>query len=76
MLVKLLEMGVPAVAFLLMIAVGLDVTREDPRRVARRKWMLVLTTIAQVLLLPAAALAIARLVPSDRFAAFLLLVAA
>jgi BASS family bile acid:Na+ symporter len=76
MLVKLLEIGVPVVAFLLMVAVGLDVTREDLHRVARRKWMLALTTIAQVLLLPAAALVMAPFVPSDRIAAFLLLVAA
>lgn len=59
-----------------MIAVGLDVTRKDLRRVARRKWMLALTTIAQVLLLPAAALVVAPVVPNDRIAAFVLLVAA
>lgn len=76
MLLKFLEMGVPVVAFLLMIAVGLDVTRDDLRQVARRKWTLAVTTIAQVLLLPAAGLAIAGAVPDERIAAFVLLVAA
>lgn len=76
MLLTFLEMGVPLVAFLLMVAVGLDVTRDDLRRVARRRWTLAVTTIAQVLMLPAAALAIAPIVPNDRIAAFVLLVAA
>jgi BASS family bile acid:Na+ symporter len=76
MLLTFLEMGVPLVAFLLMIAVGLDVTRDDLRRVARRRWTLAVTTIAQVIMLPAAALAIAPIVPNDGIAAFVLLVAA
>lgn len=76
MLLKILELGVPLVAFLLMIAVGLDVTRDDLRRVARRKWTLALTTIAQVVILPAAALLIVAMVPNNKIAAFVLLVAA
>jgi BASS family bile acid:Na+ symporter len=76
MLLTILETGVPLVAFLLMVAVGLDVTRDDLRRVARLKWTLALTTLAQVLLLPAAALAVAPWLPNDSIASFVLLVAA
>ena len=64
-LLDLLERGVPAVAFLLMIAVGLDVTREDLRRVAASRALVAAATAGQVLLLPAAALGIARVLTTD-----------
>ena len=77
MLLTLLENGVPVVAFLMMVAVGLDVTREDLRRVARQRGLVLLATAAQAILLPAAAVTIAQgLRPSSRVVEYLLLVAA
>jgi bile acid:Na+ symporter, BASS family len=76
MLLRLVEAGVPVVAFLLMIAVGLDVTRDDLRRVASRAWSIAGLTIAQALILPAVALAVVPVLPPGRIAEFLLLVAA
>jgi BASS family bile acid:Na+ symporter len=76
MLVRILETGVPLMAFVLMVAVGLDVTRDDLRRIASRGGTIALLTIVQVVLLPIAAWALVPLVPSDRIAMFLLLIAA
>jgi BASS family bile acid:Na+ symporter len=76
MLLRILETGVPLMAFLLMVAVGLDVTRDDLSRLASRTGTIALLTIAQVVLLPIAAWALVPLVPSDRVAMFLLLIAA
>ncbi len=76
MLLRILETGVPLVAFLMMVAVGLDVTRDDLRRVAGRVRMIAGVTLAQALVLPAAAWLLAPLTGSDRLAGYLLLVAA
>ncbi len=76
MLLRVLETGVPLVAFLLMVAVGLDVTRDDLRRVASRAGTVTLLTLAQVVLLPLAAWLLIPLVPSRRIGMFVLLVAA
>ena len=76
-LLDLLERGVPAVAFLLMVAVGLDVTRQDLRRIAGTRALVAAATAAQVLLLPAAALLIVQLfVRHLQVADYLLLTAA
>lgn len=76
MLLRILETGVPLMAFLLMVAVGLDVTRDDLRRVASQARTVALLTLAQVILLPIAAWILVPLVPSDRIAMFVLLIAA
>lgn len=76
MLLRTLETGVPLMAFLLMVAVGLDVTRDDLRRVASQVRTVALLTLAQIILLPIAAWLLVPLVPSDRIAMFLLLIAA
>ena len=76
-LLAILEAGVPAVAFLLMLAVGLDVTREDLARVGRDRRTVVLATVAQAVLLPGAALALSALLLRDSMhAEYLLLTAA
>ena len=76
-LLHVLERGVPAVAFLLMIAVGLDVTRADLRRVLRARIQVTAATLGQILLLPAAALLIASRFTGDlQIADYLLLTAA
>jgi BASS family bile acid:Na+ symporter len=76
-LLRILETCVPAVAFLLMLAVGLDVTRENLRDVGGR-WRFVSSAIAaQAVALPAAALLlIAVSAPEPRIAEYLLLLAA
>jgi BASS family bile acid:Na+ symporter len=76
MLLRILQTGVPLMAFLLMVAVGLDVTRDDLRRVASQARTVALLTLAQVILLPIAAWILVPLVPSDRIAMFVLLIAA
>jgi bile acid:Na+ symporter, BASS family len=76
MLLTILETGVPAVAFLLMIAVGLDVSRADLRRVAGDVRLVGLATLMQAALIPAVALALAPLLPSRALAGYLLLLAA
>jgi BASS family bile acid:Na+ symporter len=76
MLLRILETGVPLMAFVLMVAVGLDVTRDDLRRVASRIGTVGLLTVAQGILLPVAAWTLIPLAPSDRIAMFLLLIAA
>lgn len=63
-LLALLEAGVPVVAFLLMLAVGLDVTREDLRRVAADRRTVIVATLAQAAGLPAVAVALAQGLPA------------
>jgi BASS family bile acid:Na+ symporter len=76
-LLAVLEAGVPAVAFLLMIAVGLDVSREGLREIPRNAPLVAIATLAQAAWLPAAALLLLRLVPQDpAVAEYVLLVAA
>lgn len=75
-LLRILETGVPLMAFLMMVAVGLDVTRDDLRRVASRARTIAVLTLAQAVLLPLAAWLLVPLVGSERIAMFLLLVAA
>ena len=76
-LLRILETCVPAVAFLLMLAVGLDVTSENLRNVSGRWRFLFAATAAQALMLPAAALLlVAGASPEPRVAEYLLLVAA
>jgi BASS family bile acid:Na+ symporter len=76
MLLRVLETGVPVVAFLMMVAVGLDVTRADLRRVASLAPAIAAITLGQAVLLPIAAWLLTALVPSAHIAAFLLLVGA
>lgn len=76
MLLTILETGVPVVAFLLMIVVGLDVSRADLRGVSASIGLIAIATVAQAVVLPAVALALATLVPSQTVAAYLLLTAA
>lgn len=67
----------PAVAFLLMVAVGLDVTREDLRLVAVSRRLVAVATAAQALFLPAAGVVIALALTADRqIADYVLLTAA
>jgi BASS family bile acid:Na+ symporter len=76
MLLRILETGVPLVAFLMMVAVGLDVTRDDLHRVAGRARMIAGVTLAQAVVLPAVAWVLAPIAGSDRLAGYLLLIAA
>jgi BASS family bile acid:Na+ symporter len=76
MLLGLLEAGVPLVAFLLMVAVGLDVTRADLSRVVDRRLVVVVATLAQAVALPATASALVTLSPSPAIEEYVLLVAA
>lgn len=76
MLLRILETGVPLVAFLLMVAVGLDVTRDDLGRVAGRARLIGGVTLAQVVVLPSAAWMLTPIVPSESLAGYILLVAA
>jgi bile acid:Na+ symporter, BASS family len=76
-LLAVLETGVPVVAFLLMIAVGLDVTRDDLRQLRHARRMLALGTVAQIVCLPAAALLLLQIAPPEpAVAEYLLLIAA
>ena len=62
-LLAVLEAAVPAVAFLLMLAVGLDVTRQDLARLGGDRRTIVIATIAQAVSLPAAAVALSGALP-------------
>jgi BASS family bile acid:Na+ symporter len=76
-LLTILETGVPVVAFLLMLAVGLDVTRDDVRSLASSRRLVLIATVAQWIMLPAAALILSRpLPPGSRVIDYLLLTAA
>lgn len=76
-LLAFIETAVPAVAFLLMLAVGLDVTADDLLRVRARRAFVGLATLAQAIVLPAAALLIVRVMAvSPASADYLLLIAA
>jgi bile acid:Na+ symporter, BASS family len=76
-LLRILETCVPAVAFLLMLAVGLDVTRDNLRKVGNRWRFVVGATAAQAVAVPAAALLLVGAArPEPRIAEYLLLLAA
>lgn len=76
-LLAFIETAVPVVAFLLMLAVGLDVTAGDLARVSARRRLAGIATLAQLAVLPAAALLIVWIVPlSPANAEYLLLLAA
>lgn len=76
MLLRILETGVPIVAFVMMVAVGLDITRADLRSLAGRVRLIVAATLAGVLVLPMIGWLIAPLLSLDAVASYLLLVAA
>jgi BASS family bile acid:Na+ symporter len=76
MLKTAVDVAVPVLTFLLMAVVGLELTAEDFRRVARRFPVVALATAAQVVLWPLAALALLAALPVKPYvAAGLLLVA-
>ena len=76
-LLAFLQAAVPAVAFLLMLAVGLDLTRQDLARVGSDRRTIVLATIAQAVLLPASAIVLSGGLPAQSLLAeYLLLTAA
>src|SRR5262245_56875566 len=76
-LLRILETCVPGVAFLLMLAVGLDVTRDNLRKVGERWRFVAGATVAQAVTLPAAALLlVAAARPEPRITEYLLLLAA
>lgn len=76
-LLTFIENGVPVVAFLLMLAVGLDVTPADLARVAARRGLIAGATLAQAVILPSLAFLVLRLVPATpEIGSALLLVAA
>jgi BASS family bile acid:Na+ symporter len=74
---SLVDFGVPAVSFCLMLVVGIELTVEDFRRVARYPGLVAAAVAGQVLLLPAlaAALLLALALP-EPLAAGLIVVAA
>jgi bile acid:Na+ symporter, BASS family len=77
MLKTILDVTVPALAFLLMIVVGLELTGADFRRVARRFRTVALATTAHIVLWPlVAALLLATLPLKPYIAAGILLVGA
>jgi BASS family bile acid:Na+ symporter len=77
MLLLILETAVPLVAFLLMVAVGLDVSRADLRRLAADRRLVLAASLAQATMLPAAALLLTRtFAPSAQAAEYVLLLAA
>lgn len=49
------DLGVPALVWLLMLVVGLELTPGDFRRVLRSPWLVTALTLGQLLLLPACA---------------------
>jgi BASS family bile acid:Na+ symporter len=69
MLKTVLDATVPALTFLLMVAVGLDLTAEDFRRVARRFRVVALATAAQVFVWPPVAAALLALLPLKSYVA-------
>jgi BASS family bile acid:Na+ symporter len=73
----LVNAAVPATTFLMMLAVGLDLTPGDFARVARQRALLAAGLLAPIILLPAAAAAlVALLSPPPDVAAGVLLLAA
>lgn len=76
MLAFLSGVAVPALAFILMLIVGLDLTIDDFRRVSRYPRTVVLTVLGQVLLLPLLAIAlVVALKPNDAASAGILFLA-
>ena len=77
MIDTLVAVTVPLTNFALLLAVGMDLTREDFARVARNKALVVAGLVAPCLLLPPLAIALIRLAePSPAIAGGLLLIAA
>src|SRR5262245_39359378 len=77
MLEPVLNVAVPALVFLIMVVVGLGLTAEDFRRVARRPRLVAAAVAGQVVLLPLIALGLVRcLAPGPSVEAGVLLVAA
>ena len=73
----LLDIAIPAITFVLLGAVGLDLRAEDFRRVARQPGVMLAGLVGPVLLLPLLALGLLALFrPSPAIAAGLLLIAA
>lgn len=67
LLKSLLDVGIPALVFAAMLVVGMELTLEDFRRVARRPKVVVAATVGQCIALPAIAWALLsglRLQPS------------
>jgi BASS family bile acid:Na+ symporter len=74
---SLVAAAVPLTNFALLLAVGMDLTREDFARVARNKALVVAGLVAPCLLLPPLAIALIRVTePSPAIAGGLLLIAA
>jgi BASS family bile acid:Na+ symporter len=77
MIDALVAVAVPVTNFALLLAVGMDLTREDFARVARNKALVIAGLAAPCLLLPPLAIALIRVTePSPAIAGGLLLVAA
>jgi Predicted Na+-dependent transporter len=55
-----LDVGIPFVAFLIMVVVGLELTVADFRKVIRSPRMVTAALIGQILLLPLCAVALSR----------------
>jgi BASS family bile acid:Na+ symporter len=76
-LLAVIEAAVPAVAFLLMLAVGLDVTREDLARAVADRRTVIVATLAQAVFLPLTAILLSTVLPLESIhAEYLLLTAA
>ena len=73
---SVLEAAVPIVAFLLMVAVGLDVTRDELKRIVGRSSLMGFASLMQAITLPLVALWLIQWAPSTRVAEYLLLLAA
>jgi BASS family bile acid:Na+ symporter len=77
MLKIVVDAGVPALVFFAMVVVGMDLTAEDFRRVARQPGTVVAATVGQVVLLPLIGWLLVRgLDPQPAIAQGMLLVAA
>ena len=73
----LLEIAIPAITFVLLGAVGLDLGIQDFRRVARQPGVMLAGLVGPVLVLPLLALGLVAIFrPSPAVAAGLLLIAA
>ncbi|HJT22466.1 MAG TPA: bile acid:sodium symporter [Nitrospira sp.] len=73
----ILDIAIPAVAFLIMLVVGLDLTVQDFKRLARIPRVAIAAMLGQIVLLPAAAAVLVRTLPlKPHIATGLLLIAA
>jgi bile acid:Na+ symporter, BASS family len=70
------DVTIPLVTFLLLVAVGLDLTRQDFLRLRRQPWLIVGGLVGPLVLLPPIALLLVSVVaPPEHLAAGLLLIA-